>query len=243
MKIAAIIPARFDSTRFPGKPLIKIAGISMIQRVYRQVEKANVLSPIIVATDDQRITQEVRNFGGHVVMTDHAHPSGTDRLWEVMRNSDFDGVVNIQGDEPLISEHLIRSVYDELREGRCQVVTASFYNRSIEDYLSPHVVKVVMDKDSRALYFSRTPIPFCKETDFDGFNQHIGIYGYKRAALEKFVNLSQSALEKRERLEQLRFLENGISLAVVESRQPSYGVDTPDDIKKIESLLQQRADR
>lgn len=243
MKIAAIIPARFDSTRFPGKPLVKIAGISMIQRVYRQVEKADVLSPIIVATDDQRITQEVRKFGGHVVMTDHAHPSGTDRLWEVMKDSDFDGAVNIQGDEPLISEQLIRSVYDELCEGRCLVVTASFYNRSVEDYLSPHVVKVVMDRDSRALYFSRTPIPFCKETDFDGFNQHIGIYGYKRTALEKFVNLSQSALEKRERLEQLRFLENGISLAVVESRQPSYGVDTPDDIKKIESLLQQRADR
>ncbi len=242
MKIAAIIPARYDSGRFPGKPLAKIAGITMIQRVYRQVEKTGFFSHIIVATDHQKIAQAVKQFGGTFRITDNSHPSGTDRIWEVVESSDFDAAINIQGDEPLISEHLIRRIHNKLQTGQWPVVTAAYWNRFFGDFNSPHVVKVVVDEDFRALYFSRSPVPFCREADFNGFYQHIGIYGYSRSALEKFVKLRQSKLEKQERLEQLRFLEHGVPIAVVQSDQPSYGVDTPGDIQKIEDLLQDRTE-
>lgn len=237
MKIAAIIPARYHSTRFMGKPLALIAGKPMIERVYRQVARCEKFSDIIVATDDQRIADAVENFSGHAVMTSPLHNSGTERLWEVLENRDFDAAVNIQGDEPIISEKLLAELVEQLETGQHDVVTAYHYNTSYEDYLSRHVVKVVTGSDSQALYFSRSPIPFIEKKDFSGFFHHIGLYGYLKRAVEKFIKLPHSSLEKTEKLEQLRFLENGIPIKVIQSRYPALGVDVPSDVQRIELML------
>lgn len=237
MKIAAIIPARYHSTRFIGKPLALIAGKPMIERVYCQAALCEKFSDIIVATDDQRIADVVESFGGHAVMTSPHHSSGTERLWEVIEHRDFDAAVNIQGDEPIISEILLLELVDRLETGRCEVVTAYHYNNSYEDYLSRHVVKVVIGANSRALYFSRSPIPFVEEKDFSGFFHHIGIYGYLKGAVETFIKLPKSPLEKLEKLEQLRFLENGIQIDVMQSKYRGLGVDVPGDVQRIEKML------
>lgn len=237
MKIAAVIPARYNSTRFRGKPLIKIKGLSMIERVYRQVEKSGRFSAIIAATDDQRIFDEVRRFGGQAVMTAETHRSGTDRLWEVLENSDYEAAVNIQGDEPLVSEKLLVGLFDELATGRHKVVTAAYFNTSRDDFLSENVVKAVFDTHFNALYFSRSPIPFTREAEFTGFYQHVGIYGYLKSSVASFVSFPRSGLEERERLEQLRFLQNGIPIKIIETEEKSIGVDVPEDVKKIENLL------
>ncbi len=242
VKIAAIIPARFHSTRFQGKPLVTINGIPMIQRVYRQVEKSGRFSPtdIMVATDDRRIASVVKAFGGNAVMTSPDHQSGSERLWEVMEKRDFAAAINIQGDEPILSEKLIAGLYDELETGQYDVVTPGCHNTAYEDYLSRNVVKVVMDKDYQALYFSRSPIPFVEKELFEGFYQHIGMYGYLKDALRRFINLPRSQLETREKLEQLRFLENGIKIKVLITPYKSVGVDVPDDLLKVEKLLQEK---
>jgi 3-deoxy-manno-octulosonate cytidylyltransferase (CMP-KDO synthetase) len=241
MNIAAVIPARYESTRFRGKPLVKIAGVPMIERVYRRVEESGRFSHVVVATDDERIAGVVRGFSGLAVMTSAQHRSGTDRIWEVVLNSDYDAVVNIQGDEPLISGKLIQNVYDRLAAGDSDVVTAAYFNRSFKEFQSPHVVKVVFDHTMEALYFSRSPMPYFNgsKDDFPGFYQHIGIYGYLRSALEKFIGFEPSSLETAERLEQLRFLQNHIQVTVVESQYRSFGVDTPEDIQVIEQLIKE----
>lgn len=209
----------------------------MIERVYRQVEKSRKFSEIIVATDDKRIENVVKGFGGHAVMTSSDHQSGTDRIWEVVRGKSIDGVINIQGDEPLVSDQLISELYDLLNTGKYDVVTAANYNSSYDDFLSNHINKVVLTRDSRALYFSRSPIPFMAESSFSGFYQHIGIYGYQKKALETFVCLQHSPLEKLERLEQLRFIENNISIQVLQTPYKSIGVDLPGDITEVEKIL------
>ena len=239
MKIGAVIPSRYMSTRFEGKPLVKIKGISMIERVYRQVEKAGTFSPseILVATDDQRIASTVKSFGGNAVMTSSSHISGSERLGEVLENYDFDAVINIQGDEPIVSEELIAALYAELAVGHHEVVTAAYYSSSYEDYLSKHVVKVVVDRALKALYFSRSPIPFVESKDFTGFHHHIGMYGYIRNALKRFISWPRSPLETSEKLEQLRFLENNVSIHVVLSKYPALGVDVPEDVARVEKIL------
>lgn len=237
MKIAAIIPSRYQSSRFEGKPLALIDGVSMIQRVYCQVEKCRKFSDVIVATDDQRIATAVSQFGGNIVFTSPDHGSGTERLWEVMEKSDYDAAINIQGDEPIVSEKLIEQLYEQLDTGSYPVVTPVYYNTSYEDFLSKHVVKVVVADDFNALYFSRSPIPFVEKENFTGFFQHIGLYGYLKSSLEAFIQLPKSKLEKSERLEQLRFLENNISIKVIRSQYRSYGVDVPGDIPRIERML------
>ncbi|MCI0470792.1 MAG: 3-deoxy-manno-octulosonate cytidylyltransferase [Candidatus Aminicenantes bacterium] len=237
MKIAAIIPARYNSTRFRGKPLVKIKGITMIERVYRKVEKCRKFADIIIATDDERILDEVQRFGGNGALTSDRHHSGTDRLWEVLASRDFAAAVNIQGDEPLLPEKLIGDLFDELETGRHQVVTAAYFNTAADDFFSENVVKVVFDKNGRALYFSRSPVPFIRGADFTGFFQHIGIYGYLRNTVEAFINFPPSRLENSERLEQLRFLENGVPIKIIISAERSIGVDVPADIEKIEKLL------
>lgn len=239
MKIAAIIPARFQSTRFEGKPLVKICGVTMIERVYRQVEKCGKFPAghIIVATDDRRIADEVVSFGGTARMTSPHHQSGSERLWEVLQNGDFEAAINIQGDEPIISPRLIASLYDELKSGTSPVVTPAYYNTEYKDFLSRHVTKVVLDKNSRALYFSRSPIPFTEEKDFKGFHHHLGMYGYFCQSLEMFVKAERSTLEALEKLEQLRFLENGIPIKVISSPEKSVGVDVPEDLVEVEGIL------
>jgi len=235
--IVAVIPARYDSVRFPGKPLKKILGIPMIERVYNRVRSFGKFSKIIVATDDKRIFNIVKSFGGDVVMTSRECRSGTDRVWEVVKELKNDAVVNIQGDEPLISEKLLSEVYNKLSEDDTHVVTAAFFNESFEDFKSQNVVKALFSKNGRALYFSRAPVPYCISKDFMGFYHHIGIYGYNNVDLEKFVNLEESNMEKLEKLEQLRFLENGINISIIKTDYRSLGVDTPEDIIKIENIL------
>lgn len=240
MKIAAVIPSRYQSSRFPGKPLAVIRGMSMLERVYRQVEKCGRFSDILVATDDERILAEVQRFAGRAVMTDNRHTSGTERLWEVIEKSDFAGAVNIQGDEPAIPPQLIAALYDELERGQYPVVTAAYLNDSLEDFQAENVVKVVLDRNLQALYFSRSPVPFIKAADFKNFYQHLGIYGYSREALKTFVKSPGAESEKREKLEQLRFLENGIPIKVILSQEKSHGVDVPGDISRIEKILDEQ---
>jgi 3-deoxy-manno-octulosonate cytidylyltransferase (CMP-KDO synthetase) len=235
MKIAAVIPSRYQSSRFPGKALAKIAGKTMIERVYRQVAKVRYFTDIFVATDDRRIFDEVVRFGGKVEMTDNTINSGTERVWSVVKEKEYDAVVNIQGDEPLISEKLIYDVYRALSKN--PIVSAARHNDSFKDYCSKNVVKVVCDHNDQALYFSRAPIPHFEKKYFNGFLQHIGIYGYAKDKLEIFINAGTSELEKGENLEQLRFLFLGQRIHIIQTDFVSHGVDIPDDIEKIEKLL------
>jgi 3-deoxy-manno-octulosonate cytidylyltransferase (CMP-KDO synthetase) len=237
MKIAAVIPSRFQSSRFPGKPLAQIAGKTMIERVYRQVEKAGCFSEIIVATDDQRILGEVVAFGGKAEMTDSALNSGTERVWAVLKKSDCDAVVNVQGDEPLISEKLIFQIYEVLNENIFAVVSAARFNHSYQDFCSKNIVKVVFNIGHQALYFSRAPIPYCEKDLFKGFFQHIGIYGYTREALESYMAGEVAPMEKTEKLEQLRFLHQQHKIAIIPTDYESLGVDIPADIGKVEAIL------
>lgn len=239
MNIAAIIPARFESSRFPGKPLINILGASMIERVYNQVKKSKKFTDILVATDNKKIAETVNGFGGNFIMTSNKCRSGTERVWEVLKGSNYDAAVNIQGDEPLVSDKLISDIYDNLNTGKFGVITAAFFNTSIRDYLSENVVKAVFDKNSEALYFSRSPVPFVKKDNFRGFFQHIGIYGYLKETIEYFFNCPVSVLEEHEKLEQLRFLDNGVNIKIIETNYKSFGVDVPGDVKKIEKLLRE----
>jgi 3-deoxy-manno-octulosonate cytidylyltransferase (CMP-KDO synthetase) len=238
MNIAAVIPARYQSSRFPGKPLAKIAGITMIERVYQRVVKAGCFADVIVATDDERIFNEVLRFGGKSEMTDMTIKSGSERVWAVIENKDYEAVINIQGDEPLISEKLIREVYQVL--GKKNIVSAARRNDSYLDFGSKNIVKVVCNNKKQALYFSRAPIPFCGKELFNGFFQHIGIYGYTKKVLQKFIRAGISHLEKTESLEQLRFLFLGEKIHIIETDYISHSVDVPDDIGKIEKILQEQ---
>ncbi len=240
MNIAAVIPSRYHSTRFPGKPLAKIKGTSMVERVYSQVQKSCRFSEIIVATDDERIVTEVERFGGEACLTSIEHKSGTDRLWEVVESRDYEAVINIQGDEPLISESLVADFYDELEKGKHPVLSAAHFSKSYQNFLSDTDVKVVLNGQNRAVYFSRAPIPWQQEGEFSGFYHHIGIYGFQKSALNAFINSVPSPLELQERLEQLRFYELGIPIHILITEYQSQGVDVPDDIAKVEDILTQR---
>jgi len=209
----------------------------MIERVYRQVEKAGCFLEIIVATDDERILAEVAAFKGKYEMTDPAINSGTERVWSVIKEKDFDAVVNVQGDEPLVSEKLVLQIYDVLDKGIFDVVSAARVNHSYREFCSKNVVKVIVDKSDRALYFSRSPIPHCEKDRFDGFFQHIGIYGYTRVALESYMAGAVAPMEKLEKLEQLRFLHLEQKIFMVRTEYESHGVDVPADIKKIEHMI------
>ena len=209
--------------------------MTMIERVYRQVAKTGCFADIIVATDDKRIFDAVVGFGGKAEMTDNTIKSGTERVWSVVERRNFDAAINIQGDEPLISEKLIHEIYKVL--GKRNIVSAARRNHSYQDFCSKNVVKVVCDNQNQALYFSRAPIPFCDKNLFNGFFQHIGIYGYTRKALELFIATGLTDLEKSENLEQLRFLSLGEKIHVIETEYVSLGVDVPADIEKIEKLL------
>lgn len=239
--IAAIIPARYASTRFPGKPLVKIAGVTMIERVYRQAKKCKLVTRVIVATDDDRIAEVVRGFGGEVAMTRDDHATGTDRLAEVAQKlTDIDIIVNIQGDEPLIDPDSVDSVVTPLLESSAEMATASRLLTNPAEIESPQVVKVVVGQDKNALYFSRFPLPFYRDatdiTDQVHFG-HIGLYVYTRECLLKISKLAPTPLEKAECLEQLRALENGIKISVVQFKTQALAVDVPEDVEKIESAL------
>ncbi len=237
-KAAGIIPARYQSSRFPGKPLAMILGKPMIQHVYEGAKKARSLDQLIIATDDERIFDAAKKFKADVVMTSGAHASGTERAAEVARKLDTPLIITIQGDEPLIEARMIDAVVSVLQAG--EAVMASLMAR-VEDLgliKDPHIAKVVVDREGWALYFSRQPIPTAA-TDF--FFQHIGIYGFQREFLLKFSRLEPARLEKFEKLEQLRALENGYRIKMIEIPQPTLSVDTPQDIIKVERFLRREA--
>jgi 3-deoxy-manno-octulosonate cytidylyltransferase (CMP-KDO synthetase) len=240
---AAVIPARYGSTRFPGKPLVKIAGLPLVEHVWRRTCQASAISRVIVATDDERIREVVEAFGRECIMTSPDHPSGSDRLGEVAGQLDADVIVNVQGDEPLIDPAVIDQVVAPF-VGICvpDIATAAAPITSDDEYISPHVVKVVLDKAGNALYFSRSPIPAQPGGNRPAAFRHIGIYAYGREALLRFVSLQESVLEKAEKLEQLRALENGMTIRVVEVKgDRGMGVDRPEDVEKVEKILQEEA--
>src|SRR5882724_2523914 len=243
MKIVGIIPARFASTRFPGKPLALIAGKPLIQHVVEQCQKAKALSEIVVATDDTRIWEVAQNFC-RVEMTRPEHPSGSDRIAEVAERCECDAVVNIQGDEPLIEPSVIDAVANALAQNEMSTAATRIKNPAELD--NPNVVKVVVNAAGRALYFSRRTIPYLRDAASRSvagqlaafpFLKHIGVYGYRREALLRLVTFPVSPLEQAEKLEQLRALENGMPIAVVQVDYDSVGVDAPADVARVEKLL------
>lgn len=244
MKILGIIPARYASTRFPGKPLADIDGKTMIQRVYSQALKSAALNNVVVATDDERIVAHVESFGGKVLMTSPDHENGTSRCHEAVlilksKGQDYDAVINIQGDEPYIDPAQIDMVSQLLSQRQAAIATLVKEINSTGDLFNENVVKVVVDNKMNALYFSRQPIPFVRGTmpdDWAGqfvFYKHIGIYGYRTRILGEIVKLNQGKLETAEKLEQLRWLENSYVVAVDVTEIESLAIDTPGDLLKL----------
>jgi len=245
MKITGIIPARFASTRFPGKPLHPIAGKPLVQHVVERCREAQSLGDVIVATDDERIAKVAREFCA-VEMTRTDHPSGTDRIAEVAARLDCDAVVNVQGDEPLIPSTVIDAVARALIDA--EMTTAATPVSNISEYSDPNAVKVVVSIEGRALYFSRRTIPFIRDLAEESseqqlavfpFLKHLGIYGYRRDTLKRLVEFAPSPLEQVERLEQLRALENGIGIAVCRVNYDAVGVDVLEDVQRVEALLRE----
>jgi len=253
MAIVAIIPARYSSTRFPGKPLAKIGGKPMVQHVYESVSRAGGLDRVLVATDDYRILETVKDFGGEAVLTSKNHASGTDRLAEVARKLKAEWVINVQGDLPFIRPQTISRTLRPLRRDRSiSMGTARTPIYQKEEWVNPNVVKVITDRNGFALYFSRAPIPYIRE--HAGFShrslagtdsreqiiwgyRHIGVYVYRRDFLLKFSRLRPSPLERIEGLEQLRALAHGYRIRVADVEEPSVEVDTPADLKRAEQYL------
>jgi 3-deoxy-manno-octulosonate cytidylyltransferase (CMP-KDO synthetase) len=243
VKIVGIVPARYASTRFPGKPLAPIAGKPLLQHVVEQCKKAKSLNEVIVATDDARIAEVVKKFC-RVELTHPEHPSGTDRIAEVAARCRCDAVVNVQGDEPMIDPAVIDAVAGALAQN--EMSTAATRIKNPADYDNPNVVKVVVNTAGRALYFSRRTIPYLREAASGSvseqlaafpFLKHLGIYGYRRGTLLRLVKFPVSPLESAEKLEQLRALENGIQIAVVKVDYDGVGVDAPEDVASVEKLL------
>ena len=249
-----IIPARYASSRFPGKPLVLIAGRPMIQHVYERASRARLVDAVLVATDDVRIVAAVEAFGGQVVLTSAAHPSGTDRIAEVAAQQTYDIVVNVQGDEPCIAPQAIDAMIQPLRADPAVAITTLAHPlRDVADLLTPHVVKVVVDRQGYALYFSRAPIPYDRQAWLHapqvlaaagtsialppGCYRHLGLYAYRREVLLHMARLPQTTLEQVEQLEQLRALEHGYRLRVVQTTYESVGVDTPEDVPRAEQIL------
>lgn len=246
MKTIAIIPARYASSRFPGKPLVDIKGKTMIQRVYEQASKA--FEVVYVATDDQRIYDHVASLKYNVVMTSTELKSGTDRCAEAIdlicrsTHDEYDVVVNVQGDEPFIRPEQLLKVLEPFNNMNTQIATLVKKITTYDDLFDVNKPKVVVDKYGKALYFSRNSIPFLRDTEkekwleYHHFFKHIGLYAYRTDVLKLLTQLPQSSLEKAESLEQLRWIENGFVISVVETKFETISIDTPDDLKKIEAL-------
>ncbi len=246
MKTAVIIPARFASTRLPAKPLLRETGKFLVQHVYERACESKA-DHVVVATDDLRIVEAVRSFGGDVVMTRADHPSGTDRVAEVAKHLDVDIVINLQGDEPMIEPSTLDVLADLLEnDSASEIATLAVPIRSKAAYLDPNCVKLVRDRRGRALYFSRSPIPFVRdgEPDFstEGFLQHLGLYAYRRPCVLDLAKLPAEPLETTEKLEQLRWLATGRSIQVGVIQHAGRGVDTPEDYRQfVETWRQMQA--
>lgn len=242
MKVVCIIPARYESSRFPGKPLADLCGKPMIQHVYERVVQARTVSFAAVATDHERIFAAVQRFGGRAIMTSTTHKSGTDRIAEAVTHLDLaasDIVVNIQGDQPLFEPTQIDEVAKPLLEDPTLPMATLIYKIVREEEIThPHAVKVVFDHDHGAIYFSRATIPFVRDRGHEvSYYKHHGIYAYRRQFLDTFTRLPQGILETLEALEQLRALEHGYRIKVVETRYDSVEVDTPQELERVKILL------
>ena len=233
-KAAGIIPARFQSSRFPGKPLALIQGRPLIQWVYESVKKSALLSRFIIATDDKRIQQAASGFGAEVFMTSAGHPSGTDRVAEVAGQLDTPIVINIQGDEPLIQGKMIDALVEVLQDDSIPIASLMTRRTDLGGMQDPNRVKVVVDERGYALYFSRSAVPYGAK---DFYFLHLGIYGYQKEFLRELVRMRVSRLETAERLEQLRILEAGFKIKMIEVPYSALSVDTPEDIIKVEEFL------
>lgn len=243
--IVGIIPARYASTRFPGKPLIDIRGKSMIQRVYEQASKSSSLDKVVVATDDERIKEHVLAFGGYVVMTAEDHPSGTDRCWDALQQVEgkYDYVINIQGDEPFIDPSQIDTLAAVLKDGSTELATLIIPVDNHEVLFDMGEVKVVLNDNMEGMYFSRMVIPYIKGVPQGNWHQHhdyyrhVGMYAYRTDVLEKLTALPVSSLEKAESLEQLRWLQKGFKIKCAITQFDSHCIDTPEDVEKVLRLM------
>jgi 3-deoxy-manno-octulosonate cytidylyltransferase (CMP-KDO synthetase) len=239
MKKIIIIPARYASTRFPGKPLADIGGMTMIQKVYEQAVKSGVAKKVVVATDDERIFSHVNDFLGEAVMTSAEHKSGTDRCFEALNKSgeNFDVVINLQGDEPFIQPEQLHKLAACFSDSNCKITTLVKKIENKEDIENQNVVKVVKDMNNYALYFSRSIIPFNREKRNSSiYFKHLGLYAYRAETLKDISSLHPSPLELAESLEQLRWLENGYKIKVAETELESIAIDTPLDLKRAQAL-------
>ncbi len=245
MKILGVIPARYASTRFPGKPLADLLGKSMVQRVYLQCRKSKLLSHIVIATDHPLIADHVKSFGGDVALTGEQHPSGTDRCQEALQlqPEPYDFVVNIQGDEPFIDPKQIDILCASL-DPQTELATLIQKITTLQQLLSPHEAKVVLNEHGEAMYFSRSPIPYIQKAEMKDwlekaiFYRHVGLYAYRKDVLAKITKLPVSALEQAESLEQLRWLENGFKIKTVETEsEEGLCIDTPEDLEKAIAYL------
>ncbi len=245
MKIIGVIPARYASTRFPGKPLTDIGGKSMIQRVYEQSKKSTRLTDVVVATDDSRIENHVKAFGGKVVMTNSSHQSGTDRCFEAIKNYGLsaDVIINIQGDEPFIRPEQVDLVASCFESSDVKIATLVKKINNYEELQNVNTPKVVLNKDGDAIYFSRQTIPLLRDKeqnkwlDFHTFYKHIGIYAYTSKSLAEITSLKQSTLELAEGLEQLRWIENGYKIRTKVTDFESIAIDVPSDLQKLINFL------
>lgn len=243
--IVAVIPSRYMSSRFPGKPLACIQGKTMIQRVYEQAVRCPAFHRVLVATDDERIAAEVRGFGGAVMMTDPTHPSGTSRCAEAVRRmtEQPDVVVNIQGDEPFVSPEQLSLLCSLFNRPEVHIATLIKHITRNDELMNPSVVKVVTDTAGRALYFSRSPIPYRRDIPADHwagsglYYKHIGLYGFRADILQQLVALPPHELEKAESLEQLRWLAHGFRIQTAETSHDSLSVDTPEDLARAEKFV------
>jgi len=240
----AVIPARYSATRLPGKPLVSLAGKPMIQRVWERVQEAERITRVIIATDDERILKAAAGFGGEAVMTRLEHRSGTERVAEVaahVTGKDEEFFVNVQGDEPLVEPEAIDTLVEAIEsEEGVSVATLMVPIVKPADIMDPNIVKVVLDFDGNALYFSRAPIPWVRDRDAPVHAQHmkhLGLYAFRRAALLDFPTLPVGDLERIEQLEQLRWMENGYKIRVAETNHDSVSVDVPEDVTRVEQLL------
>lgn len=245
MSILGIIPARYGSTRLPGKPLIKVHGKTIIERVYERVSKSRHLTEVVVATDDVRIYNHVRKFGGHAIITRLDHASGTTRCAEIIESmSSFDLIVNIQGDEPLINPMQIDQLCKLMGNQNIGIGTLIRKIDNTEDLSNPTIAKVVCGHQGRILYFSRSPVPFVRDVPMSQwlsqgtFHKHIGMYAYRRDVLKRIGQLPQSDVERMEKLEQLNWLYHGYAVHAVETEYESIGIDTPEDLALLEKMLE-----
>ena len=245
MSAAIIIPARFGSTRLPGKPLLRETGKFLIQHVYERAHQSQLADSVVVATDDARILQAVESFGGHVVLTSPNHRTGTDRVAEVAQQLSAEIVLNVQGDEPLVDPQSLDLLIDTLRQNPlASMATLAVPIRSAEQWRDPNCVKVVCDEHGQALYFSRSPIPYQREGELDfstaTFLQHLGLYGYRREVLLELARWPVDEIEAMEQLEQLRALRRGAPIQLKIVQENGFGIDTPDDYRRFVQLWREQ---